>query len=334
MRPAARTGLAAIAVAVGVLGGCASPAPVIGSAAEPAEAPAPSRPPAGALVPVGALAEGVVADAATGTVAVAVQDPYRLVLLDRTTGAVRAEVPLPGHVRHLQLAAAGGPVLVPVEESDELVRVGLPDGRVVGRAPTGDFPHDATATATGLVFVANEFGGTVSVLDGDRTVTVFDEPAQPGGIAAAGDVVGLIDVAAATLTFYDAIAPVRLARLPAGNGPTHVIADRRGRLAVTDTRGDALLIYDPAGPRLLSTTPLPGRPYALAYDPNRDRLWVTLTDRNELVGLDMGSGTPIEAVRAPTVRQPNSVGVDSSTGRVFVASRTDGTVQLFDPPTA
>jgi len=33
----------------------------------------------------------------------------------------------------------------------------------------------------------------------------------------------------------------------------------------------------------------------------------------------------------PAVRQPNTVAVDSATGRVFVASRTDGTVQLIDP---
>jgi DNA-binding beta-propeller fold protein YncE len=34
----------------------------------------------------------------------------------------------------------------------------------------------------------------------------------------------------------------------------------------------------------------------------------------------------------PTVRQPNSVAVDPRTGRVFVASRKDGVLQLFDPP--
>jgi len=31
------------------------------------------------------------------------------------------------------------------------------------------------------------------------------------------------------------------------------------------------------------------------------------------------------------VRQPNSVAVDARTGRVFVASRADGTLQAFDP---
>lgn len=314
------------------MAGCA-PAPERPPAAEPAEAPAASRLPAGRVVTVGPGAEGLVADAGTHTVAVAVRNPPRLVLLDGVAGTVRTEVPLPGVVRHLQLAAAGGPVMVPVEEADQLVRVALPGGQVAGRVGTGDGPHDATAAANGLVFVADEFGGTVSVLAGDQVVRVFDEPSQPGGLAAAGNLVGMIDVKDATLTVYDAAARGQLARLPAGDGPTHIVADKRGRLLVTDTRGDELLSYElTAEPRLRASTPLPGRPYGVAYDPVRDRLWITLTDRNELVGLDLGSGTPIEAVRVPTVRQANTVAVDSGTGRVFVASATDGTVQLFDPP--
>lgn len=141
------------------------------------------------------------------------------------------------------------------------------------------------------MFVADEFGGTVSVLDGDRVVEVFDEPTQPGGIAAAGNRVGLIDVGESTLTVYDAATRSQLARLPAGDGPTHIVADKLGQLVVIDTRGDAVLIYElSSGPRLRLSAPLPGRPYGVAYDPARDRLWITLTDRNELVGIDLGSG--------------------------------------------
>lgn len=307
--------------------------PAVGQAAEPADAPELARPPAGRVVATGPGAEGMVADAVTGSVAVAVRNPARLVILDGRTGALRAEVPLPGDVRHLQLAGPGGPVLVPVEGADRLVRVGLPAGGVLGTAVTGVGPHDATAAANGLVFVADEFGGTVTVLDGDRVATRYDEPNQPGGVAAAGNLVGMIDVKDSTLTVYDAAAGRQVARLPAGNGPTHLVADVRGGLIVTDTRGDALLTYElTPQPRLRSSTPLPGRPYGIAYDPVRDRVWVTLTDRNELVGLDVGSGTAVEVARLPTVRQPNTVAVDSATGRVFVAGPTDATVQLIDPP--
>jgi DNA-binding beta-propeller fold protein YncE len=314
----------------------AAPLPAPGPAAEPAEAPPTDRAPAGQVIPLGPGPEGLVADPVTGIVAAAVRDPARLVLLDGRGGGFRAEVALPGPLRHLQLAAPGGPVLVPVEAADQLVRVGLPDGRIIGTAATGDFPHDATQAANGQVFVADEFGGSVTVLDGERLVRRFEEPVQPGGIAAAGNLVGMIDVSRSTLTVYDAgggTGGTRVAEVPAGAGPTHLVADRRGRLVVTDTRGDAVLVFEltPA-PALRTVLPLPGQPYGIAYDPAGDRAWITLTGRNELVGLDLGAGPPREVVRLPTVRQPNTVAVDSSTARVFVASQTEGTLALVDPP--
>jgi DNA-binding beta-propeller fold protein YncE len=97
--------------------------------------------------------------------------------------------------------------------------------------------------------------------------------------------------------------------------------------------GDRLLTFEVA-PRLrrISSIPLDGTPYGMAYDEVRDRLWVTLTARNQVVGLDLGGRKPTVVATLPTVRQPNTVAVDSATGRVFVAGRTDGTVELIDPP--
>ena len=328
----ARTVLAVLACLV--LAGCGGPAPVAGGvAAEPAEAPEARTPPAGTVVTVGAAPEGLVADPATHLVAVAVRDPARLDLVDGRDGTTVGEVSLPGTVRHLQLAAPGGPVLVPVEGSGRLVTIGLPGGAVLGDAATGAGPHDATAAANGQVFVADEAAGSVTVLDGERVVATLDGPAQPGGIAAAGNLVGVIDVRGSTLTVLDAVSRTGLATVPAGDGPTHLVADRRGRLILTDTRGDALLTYELTPQvRVVDSVPLPGRPYGIAYDPVRDRLWVTLTDRNEPVGLDLAAGTPVEIARLPTVGQANSVAVDSATGRVFVAGVAGGNLALVDPP--
>jgi hypothetical protein len=60
-------------------------------------------------------------------------------------------------------------------------------------------------------------------------------------------------------------------------------------------------------------------------------LWVTLTARNEVVGLDLGVDPPAFAARLPTVRQPNTVAVDSATGRLFVTGTDEGVLQIIDP---
>jgi DNA-binding beta-propeller fold protein YncE len=280
---------------------------------------------------VGDAPEGIVIDALTRTVAVATRNPNELVLLSADSGDISARVPLPGTVRHLQLAARGGPVLVPVETANALVRVDLPQGYAAPPITTGIAPHDAAQAANGSVFVANEHGGTVTVLRGDETVKVFDGLVQPAGTAAAGNTVGVLDVRKNNLTVYDADRLAVLGSTPAGEGPTHLVADRHGRMIATDTRGDAIRVFSvlPA-PREVSRVAQRGGPYGIAYDAARDRLWVASSGTNELIGYDMGQPTPALLQRFATVQNPYTVGVDTKSGRVYVAGVSAGVVEVID----
>lgn len=301
--------------------------------AEPAVAPVPTVPPAGRTVPVGSVPEGIVADGPSRRVAVGVREPNQLVLLDTDSGAVTNRVPLPGVLRHLQVAVPGGPVLVPDESSNSLIQVALPDGPVTSQVTTGTSPHDATQAPNGTIFVANEGGGTVVAIRDNQVVHTFTDVTQPAGLAAVGDRVGLIDVRDNSLTIYDANTYAGVLELPAGAGPTHLVADKHGRMIATDTRGGQILVYDPSGtPRQVGRLSMPGEPYGITYDPVRDRVWVTVTGANQLVGLDMTNPTPREIARIPTVRQPNTVAVDPKTGRLFVTGTTEGVVQIIDGP--
>ena len=298
-------------------------------AAEPGDSPELSVEPAGEVTDVGSNPEGMVFDPVTGLLAVAAREPNRLLLVYGATGQVQIEVALPGHARHLQLAAPGGPVLIPGEDSNTLIQVALPDGAMTS-TEVGEYPHDATQVDSGRIVVADEMGGTLSIVQDDEVIETFDDLTQPGGLASVGDLVGVIDVADFTLSVYDIAAGERIGRAPAGAGPTHIVADVRGTLLVADTRGDALLSFgvDPVDQQ--SSLPLPGTPYGLAYDAVSDVIWVTLTARNEVVGFDLSGGDPREVGRFPTVRQPNTVAVDPDSGRIFVGSRTTGVLQIIE----
>lgn len=300
--------------------------------AEPAEAPALDVDPVGTVVRFESGPEGIAVDEKTRIAAVGVREPPSLELVDLDTLKVERTVPLDGHPRHLQLAGSGGPVLVPSEDADELVRVDLPSGatRTTG---VGDFPHDAAAI-DGRVFVGNEFGDTISVLEGDDTVATLDAPVQPGGVVASGGLVGVIAVAERVLTVYDPQSLEELGSTDVGTGPTHIVAAGK-RAFVTDTQGDAILEFKlAASPKLVSRTPLDGTPYGLAIDPERERLWVTLTARNQAVELAIGDpGARLDEVeRYPTVQQPNTIGVDPRSGAVLIAGATEeGTLQRIEP---
>jgi DNA-binding beta-propeller fold protein YncE len=243
-------------------------------------------------------------------------------------------VPLPGVVRHLQLANRGGPVLVPVESANSLLRVELPSGRTLPQLLTGVAPHDAAEAADGRVFVANEQGGTVTVLRGEEFVRVFADSVQPAGLASVGTSMGLIDVRKNDLTVYDVENLNIVGSTPAGDGPTHLIADKHGRLIATDTRGNMVRVFEPLPtPHQVGEVRQPGGPYGIAYDPTRDLLWVASSGTNEVVGYDMSQPTPREVRRLPTVQNPYTIGVDATTGRLFIAGVTGGVVQIVDTQT-
>jgi DNA-binding beta-propeller fold protein YncE len=312
---------------VAALAGCGGSGDGLAPAAEPTRSPPLVDRPAGTVVELGHKPEGLAFDPATRLLAVGLTNPDRLALVDGDSGRVVRRVPLPESPRHLQLARRGGPVLVPAERGDTLVQVSLPAGRKRS-VRVGHFPHDAAA-AHGRIFVGNELGDTISVVASGRVVRTLKAPVQPGGVAATTgrDKVGVIGVRERALEVFDARSLASIGKLSIGLGPTHVVG-AGGRFFVVDTRGNGLLEVHLDPLRVHRRTHLDGGPYGIALDRQRRRYWVTLTARNEVVEL-----TDRRALRRfPTVRQPNSVAVDPVTGRVFVASRLDGTLQFFDPP--
>jgi DNA-binding beta-propeller fold protein YncE len=304
-------------------------------AAEPPRSPAPARAPLGVVVKVGGAPEGVVVDPRTHTAAVAVRDPDALALVDLRARRVLRRVALPGAPRHLAQDDDGATVLVPAETADRFLAVRIPSGRVVERAATGSHPHDLTALPGGGVAIGDERGDALTVLRPGSPARRVRVAAQPGGVTTTADgrLLAVVSVRERVLELYDTRTLRRVARAPAGVGPTHVACLRRGGWCwVADTQGGALLVFRVTGDSLELTRRLylPGGPYGMAVDRSRGRLWVTLPGRNELVRLP-AHGRPSVVARFPTVRQPDSVAVDESTGQAVVTGRTAGVLQLVTP---
>jgi len=301
-------------------------------ASEESTPPAPE--PAGEVIEVGNEPEGIVADPETGLVAVGLRDPGQLALVDGNSGEVVRNVELPESPRHLSLAGPGGPVLVPAESANTLVQVSLPEGEIIAETTVGTSPHDAAAAPNGRIFVGNELGDTASVIEGDREVETIETAQQPGGVAVTDDgLVCIVSVSGLVLEVFDASTLDSLGRADAGEGPTHIVAGPENRFYVTDTSGDAILIYEARPePEQVDSVSLPGQPYGIAIDPERGHLWVTVEE--SLVQFALEGDTLRELARYPTVSKPNTVAVDTASGRVFVADRANGELQILDPQRA
>jgi DNA-binding beta-propeller fold protein YncE len=321
----------ALVVTIGfsLLAGCGHDEPAKGDgkkAAEPATSPALSATPVGTTRKVGALPQGIVYDAKTDSLAVAVRDPYRLLVLDPKTLQTKLSVDLPGKVRHLQVTAAGGTALVPSETADKVFEVDLTTGKMRA-TDVQRHPHDAAGTASGDVLVGNEFSGSVSVVRRGRVIHTFSDLRQPGGVLASGHLAVAVDVGDYTVTTYDLDTDKRVARVPAGKGPTHGALVGDGRIAVTDTRGNQVILYTLDPLRQIGSLSLAGSPYGIAGDPTTKTLWVTLTGKNRLVGLDVSGTTPRVVASYPTVQQPDTVAVAPGGRTLWVTGTKDGVIQ-------
>jgi YD repeat-containing protein len=297
------------------------PAHAATPAAEPATAGAPAVPPAGKVVAIGNAPEGIVIGK-SGIGAVAVRNPDGVELIDAATGAVRQTVPTVGAARHLSLAGPDGPVLVPLEGPDELCELTLVDGRVTSAtAGVGRQPHDAAKTAGGTIVVTNELGGGVVV------ASLPAGPVRPGGVAAVGDYAAVADVQGNGVWVYDGSTRQLVTHGQVGMKLTHAVAMSGDLAAFADTDGGAVFV-EHIDPQLAQIAKIdaPGKPYGLAYDAARRRLYVTLTASNLMRMIDISDATkPRVLGDVPTVQQPNSVAVDPRSGTVLVTgSDPDG----------
>lgn len=323
--PCRTASAAALVATVAVLAACsgAGAQPLV-PVASPATAPPPTTAPAGEVLPA-APVRALAVDPATRTLAVATDDRVLLSGLDGP-GAAAREVPLPGPAA--ALTVADGALLVAVPDAASLTEIRLPDGIPRDTGPDG--PVRAVATVGDRTVVA--LGNSVAVREADGAVRTIGGFAGAAQLVPVGDRVVVLDRARTSLTLLDPAAGEAGPALRVGDGATSAVGDRFGRVLVLDTREGELLVV--AGDPLLlrQRYPVPGSPYGLAYDPQRDLAWITLTARNEVIGFDVAAGgEPVERYRFPTVQQPDSVAVDPRSGRVFVGSASGAGLQVIDP---
>ncbi|MDQ2588004.1 hypothetical protein CKY47_29375 [Saccharothrix yanglingensis] len=279
--------------------------------ARPAVSPAQSATPEGVVLPAGPATSVAVAG---GRVAVAVAEPPSVLLFPSSlAGPVTAALPGPAE----RLVAVGDAVEATVPSAGVVVTV-APDGTSSSRSVSGG-PVDV-ARLGDLVLVAQRDARQVSVLGGSGGEHVVRGISSPDRLVVAGDAAVVLDRPRSAVFDLDTTSETPGAGLRAGDGATNAVADRFGRVFVVDTRGGELMSFSTSPLIMRLRYPLPGAPYGMAYDADRDLLWVTLTERNEVVAFDVSGADPVERHRYAAVRQPDSVAVDPGSGRVFVAS--------------
>ncbi|WP_372665032.1 YncE family protein [Amycolatopsis kentuckyensis] len=295
-------------------------------AAKPAVSPAVTVPPAGQVLATGAVSALAVAE---GTLVVALAQPPSLQLYDLNALA-SPPVNMPLYGKAEKLTVAPGRVEIAEPAQGVVQQLSLPD-RKLTETKTGGQPASSIAYGADRL-VAMGPGKDIRVLPATGPArTIGGQLYSADDVVDTGKGVVVLDRLRTAVFSVDVAAGKVNEGLRAGDGAANAVADSYGRVLVTDARAGALIAFSAAPLIMRQRYPVPGGAYGIAYDAQRSLAWVTLTGRNEVVGFDVRGGEPVEKYRFPTVRQPDSVGVDERSGRVLVGSAAGEGTQVIQP---
>jgi outer membrane murein-binding lipoprotein Lpp len=288
-------------------------------AAVAAQSPATSTAPAGTVQQLGVSVAAMVNDTSTGVLALLSGDGK--VLLNDPAGPPRTV-----DVAGASSIAAGKPGEVLVTVDNAVVRVDVKTG-TTSEVKVDGMPQTVARLADDRLAVGFADGKTSIIDPNSGSAQQITGLVSVDALAVTGESLSALDRRQTSLTDLDLEDGKTGLALRAGDGATNLATDHFGRILVTDTTDGELLVFTSAPLVLRQRYPVGSSPYAVVYDDRAEIAWVTLTGSNEVVGFDLATGIPVEVKRYPTVRQPNSVAVDSSTGTLFVGSATGDGLQ-------
>ena len=191
----------------------------------------------------------------------------------------------------------------------------------------------ARGNATGVVFVINSTGASISVIDMETRQEVRRIPAmrEPHHITATPDGKTLLvgDTAGNQILFLDAATGAVLRRMPIAD-PYHLAFSPNGKFLVVNglARGQ-VDIYDAETMTLIRRFPVVSMPSHLDFSPDSRTVFVSLQGSGNLAAFDLVAMTPLWT--EPVGATP--AGVLWHQGKVLVANMGADYVAAVDPAT-
>ncbi|ANI40544.1 SMP-30/gluconolactonase/LRE family protein [Mycolicibacterium vaccae] len=327
-----RLGIAALALTL--VAGCSSnavdtPPPTI-EPARAADSPPVTGTPDGQVWPLPGDAQAAAFDTGSGSLLVLSPTPDGALLTVVTPSGAQTPHALPEPVTALAVDDEGRAFL---SARGGYLRFDVATGDATKVAVEGQDGVDFTAIARrgdGRLVLGSADGSVYTLASETEVGAQLKIFARVDAIVTQGDTAVVLDRGQTSVTSLNAEGTKSEHALRAGEGATTMAADGAGRVLVTDTRGQELLVYGLNPLILRQRYPVPDAPYGVAGSPGQNGLvWVAQTATNTVVGYDLATGIPVEKVRYRTVRQPNSLAFDDASNTLYVVSAAGAGVQAI-----
>lgn len=290
-----------------------------------------SAPPSGSIVSPPSSLHFTTFDATTRSVVALADDSRSMQVFDADQAdAAPRVIRLPAAAADI-VGVGDGSVLLPMQ--DQLARVDLrsssdgDDEQIIDIIEVDGNLLSAAMLNDGRIAVGDDRGSIHMIDPATNESQIVDGLTSVDALAVTKFGVAALDRRQTSLTQVDVDAESLSFALRAGSGAARVATDDYGRILVTDAAGSELLVYSSDDLLLRQRFPVGAQPWAVTYDDVSNVVWVSTPGTNEVVGYTLETGIPVESGRFSTVRQPDSIAVDSETGTLFVGSAAGSGLQ-------
>ena len=221
------------------------------------------------------------------------------------------------------------------EEGDGGETAELPTAEPVLLQATDQPVTAAIKTTSGMIFASSSDREDVDVYqDGEKTTIRVEDPtdamiAVP--VSGGEDSVYRINRRTTIIQNINVAEKSAGAVLRVGLGVGTITPGAEGMALATDTIGKQFGVYLTHDViRLHQTTPTTGAPWAIAWDDNRQQVWVATTDDNKIRRYQLGSGQGEELEAYNSIENTQSL-VALPDGTILAASATGTDVQAITP---
>jgi YVTN family beta-propeller protein len=294
-------------------------------------------------IPVGSYPESVAVDSSTGTVYVADTGniepaPGFVSVISEATDSVIDTVPVGDNPGSVSVDPSTGTVYVASGSSNTVSVISEATNTVTDTIPVGQSPSGvAVDSDTGTVYVTNQGDSTVSVISEttDTVTTTIPVGFNPSGVAVDpstgtvyvvnADDTGGASVASGGVSVISEASDTVVANIPLPNAYDIAV----------DPATDTVYVGTADGLSIISgaTDAVTGNvsnnnvvTYAVKVDPTTSMVYAG-TSENTVVAISEATDTVTATI--PVGEFPESLGLDSSTGRVYVANLGDNTVSVL-----
>ncbi|SFM17450.1 YncE family protein [Methylobacterium pseudosasicola] len=229
--------------------------------------------------------------------------------------------------------AAAGSVWVASQQGARATRIERPEGAPAIALAVAPSPAVVTAGPGGRLYLSHPDGRAITMIAADGTTRQWPVPGQPFGLAADPDGRSLYvgDWSGNRVLRLSAETGAVEAEVAVGRDPAGLTLGANGRLYVAEREGRSVGVVDTARMARIAGIPVGDGPFALAYDPVRDRVYVANVRSNDLSVIDAGTLKPVATV--PVGASPYGVAISPDGRRVVVTNQHSGTISIVEADT-